>query len=146
MKDISEKRAVELRWHDVGSMVSEEIKEVLGLQIQCRVNIVEGSFWDVTFIGYRLPLPKLCQLLQATQATPEDWEDALPDEGGVDVNSIGIVLAEKLISRHLKLAFRPQVSRALGRGLSKGLPVAADQSPRGASSDAHELYPGSHTR
>lgn len=105
MKDISEKRAVELRWHDVGSMVSEEIKEVLGLQIQCGVNIVEGSFWDVTFIGCRLPLPKLCQLLQATQATPEDWEDALPDEGGVDVNSIGIVLAEKLISRHLKLAW-----------------------------------------
>ena len=105
MKDISEKRAVELRWHDVGSMVSEEIKEVLGLQIQCRVNIVEGSFWDVTFIGYRLPLPKLCQLLQATQATPEDWEDALPDEGGVDVNSIGIMLAEKLISRHLNLTW-----------------------------------------
>ena len=36
-----------------------------------------------------------------TQATPEDRENALPDEGGVDVNSIGIVLAEKLISRHL---------------------------------------------
>ena len=29
----------------------------------------------------------------------------MPDEGGVDVNSIGIVLAEKLISRHLKLTW-----------------------------------------
>ena len=65
----------------------------------------EGSFWDVTFIGYRLPLPKLCQLLQETQATPEDWEDALPDEGGTDVGGIGIVLAEKLISRHLKVTW-----------------------------------------
>ena len=105
MRDISEKRAVELRWPEVGGIVAEEIKEVLGLQIQCKVNVVEGSFWDVTFTGYRLPLPKLCQLLQATQATPEDWEDALPDEGGVDVGGIGIVLAEKLISRHLKLTW-----------------------------------------
>lgn len=105
MRDISEKRAVELSWDKVRSIVSEEIMEILGLQIQCRVNVVEGSFWDVTFINCRLPLPKLCQLLQVTQATPEDWEDALPDEGGIDVNSIGIVLAEKLISRHLKLTW-----------------------------------------
>ena len=105
MRDISEKRAVELRWPEVGGIVAEEIKEVLGLQIQCKVNVVEGSFWDVTFTGYRLPLPKLCQLLQATQATPEDWEDALPDEGGTDVGGIGIVLAEKLISRYLKLTW-----------------------------------------
>lgn len=105
MRDISEKRTVELRRPEVGGIVAEEIKEVLGLQIQCKVNVVEGSFWDVTFTGYRLPLPKLCQLLQATQATPEDWEDALPDEGGVDVGGIGIVLAEKLISRHLKLTW-----------------------------------------
>lgn len=105
MRDISEKRAVELKWPEVGGIVAEEIKEVLGLQVQCKVNVVEGSFWDVTFTGYRLPLPKLCQLLQVTQATPEDWEDALPDEGGVDVGGIGIVLAEKLISRHLKVTW-----------------------------------------
>ena len=97
--------ALELSWCEVCCIVSDEIKEILGLQIQCRINVVEGSFWDVTFISQRLPLPKLCQLLQVTQATPEDWEDALPDEGGVDVNSIGIVLAEKLISRHLKLTW-----------------------------------------
>ena len=104
MRDISEKRAVELRWPEVGGIVAEEIKEVLGLQVQCKVNVVEGSFWDVTF-NYRLPLPKLCQLLQETQATPEDWEDALPDEGGTDVSGIGIVLAEKLIARHLHLTW-----------------------------------------
>lgn len=103
MRDVSQKRAVELSWNKVRSIVAEEIKEILGLQIQCKVNVVEGSFWDVTFIGYRLPLPKLCQLLQSTQATPEDWEDALPDEGGTDVGGIGILLAEKLIFRHLKL-------------------------------------------
>lgn len=105
MRDIPEKRAVELSWEKVRSIVSEEIREILGVPVQCRVNVVDGSFWDVTFINCRLPLPKLCQLLQVTQATPEDWEDALPDEGGVDVGGIGIMLAEKLISRHLKLTW-----------------------------------------
>lgn len=105
MRDISERIAVELRWPEVCDIVSEEIEELLGLHVQCKVNVIENSFWDVTFIGCRLPLPKLCQLLQATQATPEDWEDALPDEGGVDVGGIGIMLAEKLISRHLALTW-----------------------------------------
>ena len=103
MKD---KRAVEMSWDEVRGIVSDEINDILGLHIQCRINVAEGSFWDVTFTDYRLPLPKFCQLLQETQATPEDWEDALPDEGEKDVNGIGIVLAEKLIGRHLKLTWK----------------------------------------
>ena len=105
MRDVYERPAVELSWDEVRNIVSKEIKKILGLQIQCKVNVVEDSFWDVTFTGYHLPLPKLCQLLQATQAAPEDWEDALPDEGGTDVSGIGIVLAEKLIARHLHLTW-----------------------------------------
>ena len=105
MRDIPEKIAVELRWSEVCDIVSTEIEEILGFHVQCKTNVMENSFWDVTFPTYRLPLPKLCQLLQAAQATPEDWEDALPDEGGVDVGGIGIVLAEKLLSRHLALTW-----------------------------------------
>lgn len=101
--DIPERRAVKLNWSEVCHIVSEEIRKILGFCIQCKINVVENSLWDVTFIDYRLPLPKLCQLLQVTQPTPEDWEDTLPDEGGVDVNGIGTVLAEKLLSRHLGL-------------------------------------------
>ena len=55
MRDIPEKRAVELSWDKVRSIVLEEIKEILGLQIQCKVNVVEDSFWDVTFISCCLP-------------------------------------------------------------------------------------------
>lgn len=105
MGEVLEQRAIELRWNKVCSIVSEVIEEILGIRVQCKINVVEGSLWDVTFIGYRLPLPKLCQLLQATQATPEDWEDALPDEGGIDVGGIGTVLAEKLIGQHLHLTW-----------------------------------------
>ena len=96
---MTERRAVGLSWSEVCGIISEEIEGISGLHIQCKANVVEDSFWDVTFIGQRLSLPKLCQLLQATRATPEDWEDALPDEGGIDVGGIGMVLAEKLISQ-----------------------------------------------
>ncbi len=105
MRNISEKCAVELSWAEVRDIVSEEIEEILGLRIKCRVILVEDSFWDVSFIECRLPLPKLCQLLQAVQAAPEDWEDTIPDEGETDVSGIGMVLAEKLVSKHLSLTW-----------------------------------------
>ena len=105
MEDIFEKSAIELSWSKVCSIISEEIKKTLGLQVQCRANVEKGFFWSVSFINYRLPLPRLCQLVQTTQPTLEDWEDELPDDGGVDVNGIGIILAEKLVARHLKLTW-----------------------------------------
>ena len=105
MEGISEQCAVKLSWDKVGSIVSEEIENILGLHIQCKANIVAHYFWSVTFINYRLPLPKLCQLVQATQPTQEDWEEALPDEGGVDVSGIGMRLCEKLLAQHLKLTW-----------------------------------------
>ena len=105
MEDISERCAVKLSWDKVSSIVSDEIEKILGLHIQCKINRVEDSFWSVTFINYRLPLPKLCQIVQTTHPTLEDWEDVLPDDGGVDVNGIGMVLSEKLLARHLKLTW-----------------------------------------
>ena len=105
MPDRIEKRALQLRWNEVCDMVSAEIEEILGIQLPCKVNIVEDMAWAVIFDGCRLPLPKLCQLLQVTQAAPEDWMTALPDEGERDVNDIGMELAERLIGRHLSLTW-----------------------------------------
>lgn len=85
--------------------MSEEIENILGLHVQCKANVVEHYFWNVAFINYRLSLPKLCQIVHITQPTPEDWEDAMPDDGGVDVNDIGMVLCEKLVARNLKLTW-----------------------------------------
>lgn len=106
MEGIFERRAVELSWNEVCNVVLGEIDDILGFRVQGKVTIAaEDSYWDVIFIDYRLPLPKLCQLLQATQAAPEDWEDELPNDGRIDVGDIGMVLAEKLIARHLKLTW-----------------------------------------
>ena len=105
MEDIFEQRAMKLTWNKVCNIISEEIEDILGLHIQCKINRVEDSFWSVTFIGYRLPLSKLCQIIHITQPTPEDWEDAMPDDGGVDVNGIGMALCEKLVARQLQLTW-----------------------------------------
>ena len=105
MEDIIEQRAMKLSWEKVSSIVSNEIEKILGLHIQCKINRVEDSFWSVTFIGYRLSLSKLCQIVHTMQPTPEDWEDAIPDDGGVDVNGIGMVLSEKLLVRQLKFTW-----------------------------------------
>ena len=102
MENIFERCAVKLSWEKVSSIVSSEIEDILGFHVQCKTNVVEHYFWSMEFVGYRLPLPKLCQLVHVTQPTPEDWEDAMPDDGGVDVNGIGMALCEKLVARHLK--------------------------------------------
>ena len=78
-----------------------EVREIDG-SLKAMQDIVEHYLWSTTFADYRLPLPELCQLVQATQPTLADWEEALPDEGSTDVNGIGMGLAEKLIARHLK--------------------------------------------
>ena len=103
MESIPERCAVKLGWDKVSRIVSEEIQRILGIHVQCKANVVEHYFWSMEFVGYRLPLPKLCQLVQVTHPTSEDWEEAMPDDGGVDVNGIGMRLAEKLLTRHLKL-------------------------------------------
>lgn len=100
---ITEHRAVKLNWKEVCKIVSEEIKEILDIQVQCRVNVTEKELWAIMFDDFRLPLPKLCQILQAAQASLEEWEDALPDEGGTTVGDIGMGLTRKLIRRYLKV-------------------------------------------
>ena len=39
MEDISESRAVRLRWDKDYGNVSKEMKEILGVCIQCRINV-----------------------------------------------------------------------------------------------------------
>ena len=105
MSDIVKKCAVELSWNEVCNIVSKEIKDILGIHVQCKVIISEDSYWDITFIGYRLPSHDLVQLAQAIHATSEDLEDTRPAEDRADINCIGMALSEKLIGRHLKLTW-----------------------------------------
>ena len=114
MRNMTEKRAVELNWGEVCDIASAEIEEILGLQVPCRVDLTGTEFWTLVLEDHHLPLPKLCQLLQAMQATPSDWADALPDDGGTGVAAIGMIQAEKLIGRHLKLQWKHRLITAEG--------------------------------
>ena len=112
MEDIAARRAIELSWKEACRIAEAEIGEILNIHVPCGVSVTGTEFWALTFEGCRLSLPKLCQLLQAVQATPGDWEEALPDEGEADVGAIGMVQAEKLIGRHLNLCWRYRVITA----------------------------------
>lgn len=104
MKDFSEKHALKLSWDEVCRIVSDEIEKILGIRVSCKASVVEMDFWALEFNDCRISLPNLCQLLQAAQAVPEDWEEALTVERETSsVRDIGMLLAQKLISRHLKL-------------------------------------------
>ena len=105
MKDISEKHALKLSWDEVCRIVSDEIEKILGVHVPCRASVLEMELWALEFNDCRISLPKLCQLLQAAQAAPEDWEEALLDERETPVTDIGMFLTQKLLSRHLNLAW-----------------------------------------
>ena len=103
VRNMTERRTIELSWHEVCDIASAEMEAVLGLHIPCKADVTGTEFWALAFDSHRLPLPKLCQLLQAMQATADDWEDALSDEDGTVVGALGMSLAEKLIGRNLAL-------------------------------------------
>lgn len=104
--DLTTHSAIEIGWQEVCKIVSEEIETVLGVSIPCKVNVMEEEFWNVEFVGYRLPVPKLCQLLQAIDADSQDWAEALSDEGRLDVKDIGMSTSERLVARHLNIAWK----------------------------------------
>ena len=104
MGEIITRSVIELSWSKVCGIVSEEIKAILGIHVRCKAIVSDNSHWCVRFIDYRLPLPMLRQLLQTARATPKEWEDAMPDESVID-SELGMELSERLISRHLKVAW-----------------------------------------
>ena len=104
--DLVTHSAIEIGWQDVSRIVAEEIEKVLGIVIPCKVNVMEEEFWNVEFVGYRLLIPKLCQLLQAIDADSQIWAEALSDEGRLDVKDIGMSTSERLVARHLNVTWK----------------------------------------
>ena len=105
MKDFPDKHALKLSWNEACQIVSDEIEEILGIQVSCSASVLDTDFWAMEFKDCHVPLAKICQLLQIVQATPEDWDDALLDKRDTAVRDISMFLTQKLISRHLKLAW-----------------------------------------
>lgn len=100
-----EKRAIKLPWDEVCTIISSDIERIVGVQIQCKSSVVENLFWAVEFTDRHLSLPQFCQLIHSMQPTVNDWEDALPDEIGLDIKDMGPYVGEKIIAQHLKLSW-----------------------------------------
>lgn len=101
---MTEKRALKLPWTQVCEIVSAEFEAILGISIECKASVIEDEFWDIGFQDYRLPIAKLCQLLSAVNASPEDWAKTIPEEGEY-VGYTGMVLAETLLSKRMSLTW-----------------------------------------
>ena len=110
MKDFPDKHALKLSWNEACQIVSDEIEEILGIQVLCSASVLDTDFWAMEFKDGHVPLAKICQLLQIVQATPEDWDDALLDKRDTAVRDISMFLTQKLISRHLNLAWEHALS------------------------------------
>lgn len=104
-----EVRTVKLSWDEVGTIISGMACEIVGVHVSCKAVPQEEGLWWIAFQNYRMPLPELCRLVQTLHPTVEDWEDALPDEGGTDVKDIGMYIAEKLMSNHLHLIWEHHI-------------------------------------
>lgn len=102
---MTEKRALKLPWPQVCESISAEIEAILGISIECKASVIEDEFWDVALQNCRLPMAKLCQLLFAVNASPEDWERTIPDEGEEAIGYTGMALAEKLLGKRLNFAW-----------------------------------------
>lgn len=109
MMKLCERRTIRLPWDQVCSIISDLISDVLDVQVSCSVIVNEDEAWGVEFVDYRMPQPQLCTLVQMIHPTLDDWEDALPDEGGVDVKDIGMYIAEKLMSNYLHLVWEHHI-------------------------------------
>lgn len=102
---VEEKRALKLGWDEVTQIVADEIENIIGIRATCKARPIQWDYWDFSFEDFRVPINKFYQLLQSTGASLEAWEDALPDEGMVDVGNTGMELAELLLGRHLHIAW-----------------------------------------
>lgn len=104
-----EKQTIMLPWDEVGSIISSEIERVVGIKIQCKSRVAEHEFWSIEFTNQHLSLPQYCQFLQAMNPSAEDWFDALPDEVRPDIKDMGPYTGEKVIGKHLQIAWEHRV-------------------------------------
>lgn len=104
-----EAQTFKLPWDEVCKIISTKIEQVTGIQVQCRARVAECEFWAVELTGRHLSLPQFCQLIQSLQPTPDDWEDALPDEVMPDIREIGLYTGEKILRQNLHIAWEHRV-------------------------------------
>lgn len=89
-----------LTWPEVGEIMAKEIKAILGHTVSCEAKLVDTDYWGGYF-DEPISLAELCLILQATNASHENWTDALPDEGNTVIYDIGWELGETLLRRNL---------------------------------------------
>lgn len=102
---MQEMRSIRLSWDEVSRILSAEIERILGVKIECKINVADEEFWDVEFVNQHLPLPEYCHFIHSLAPILDDWADALPDEVRPDIGSMGPYTGEKIIGHHLHITW-----------------------------------------
>ena len=100
----TQKNCYMLTWPQVGAIINEEISSILGRSVRCVTKPEDIDYWGGEFAD-PITLVELCVVLQAVHSSVEEWEAALPDEGGTEIGDISWELCEALLRRNLQITW-----------------------------------------
>lgn len=93
-----------LTWQEVSKIVAEEVGHILGHPVSYIAQQDDIDYWGGTF-EEPVTLVEICLVLQTIHATREQWESALPDEGGTEIYDIGWDVGEALLRRNTGISW-----------------------------------------
>ncbi len=98
---ISTYKAVRLPWVVAANYIIDEINEILGYPISCRIAVDSYDYWGIAFNSYRMPTPELLKLLGALGIDGKTCRNELPndEEGAKDTGDLSLDVAEILLKR-----------------------------------------------
>ena len=100
MLKIQKLKSYGILWDEVCCGISNQLKTLIGKDVDCKAAIDETDFWGVR-LSARLGIDEIQQLCISVGATDQELAEALPYDGEDSVDSFGGSLVNKILSREL---------------------------------------------
>lgn len=109
-----EVRARKIGWLEVGSAIKSELKVLLGKDIDCIACQEDYDYWAVRFVGYRMPIAEVEQLLEILDAGKEMRDESipLPEDKQTTVGSIGMHMSRTLLRKAMQCDWKLELPEA----------------------------------
>ena len=90
-----------LSWEEVGKLAEQMLQNFLKIKISCRAVLSDWEYWDIQFTDRKLLLEELERIFEVFYITDEDRVETICYNGNNPINSIGMMLSEKLLKAAL---------------------------------------------
>lgn len=90
-----------ISWEDVGKLSEQMLQNFLKIKINCRAGLSDWEYWDIQFTDRKLSPEERDKLFEIFHATDEERNETICDDEKAPVNSIGMMLSEKLLKAAL---------------------------------------------